>query len=84
MSEIVEEAYELVEHGLIGEPDLQSMLFDNAIAFWTANNPTFFRGTAVNTRCCFGEPKSPMTSGVRDRPASERTRGKVDLEQGRP
>ena len=47
MSEIVEEAYELVEHGLITERDLQSMLFDNAVTFWTANNPDFFKGTAI-------------------------------------
>jgi predicted TIM-barrel fold metal-dependent hydrolase len=47
MSEIVEEAYELLEHGLIGERELQSLLFDNAVAFWTANNPDFFKGTIV-------------------------------------
>jgi predicted TIM-barrel fold metal-dependent hydrolase len=47
MSEIVEEAYGLVEHDLITERDLQSMLFDNAVTFWTANNPNFFKGTAI-------------------------------------
>jgi hypothetical protein len=25
----------------------QSLLFDNAISFWTANNPNFFKGTRV-------------------------------------
>jgi predicted TIM-barrel fold metal-dependent hydrolase len=47
MAEIVEEAYELVEHGLIDEQGLRSFLFDNAITFWTANNPHFFKGTRV-------------------------------------
>jgi predicted TIM-barrel fold metal-dependent hydrolase len=47
MSEIVDEACELVERGLIGEQDLKSMLFDNAVTFWTANNPDFFMGTRV-------------------------------------
>ena len=47
MSKIVEEAYELVEREIIGEADLQSLLFDNAVSFWTANNPNFFKGTRV-------------------------------------
>jgi predicted TIM-barrel fold metal-dependent hydrolase len=47
MSRIAEEAYELVENGVIDEEALRSFLFDNAITFWTANNPDFFKGTAV-------------------------------------
>jgi len=47
MSKIAEDAYELVAHGVISESDLQSLLFDNAISFWTANNPDFFKGTRV-------------------------------------
>jgi hypothetical protein len=33
MSKIAEEAYELVEHGIMSERDLQTLLFDNAITF---------------------------------------------------
>ena len=47
MSEITEEVYELVEHGVIDEKSLRTFLFDNAITFWTANNPDFFKGTRV-------------------------------------
>jgi predicted TIM-barrel fold metal-dependent hydrolase len=47
MAEVAEEAYELVEHGLIDEAALRTFLFDNAITFWTANNPDFFKGTVV-------------------------------------
>ena len=47
MSKIAEDAFELVAHGVISESDLQSLLFDNAISFWTANNPDFFKGTRV-------------------------------------
>jgi len=47
MSEIVEEAYELVERRIINEEALRSLLFDNAITFWTANNRNFFQGTTV-------------------------------------
>jgi hypothetical protein len=49
MSQIAEEAYELVEHGIISEADLRSLLFENAVSFWTANNPDFFKGTAVES-----------------------------------
>jgi predicted TIM-barrel fold metal-dependent hydrolase len=47
MSKIIEEAYELVEHGIIDDEALRTFLFDNAIAFWTANNRDFFKGTLV-------------------------------------
>jgi len=49
MSEITDEAYELVKHGVIGEKSLRTFLFDNAIIFWTANNPDFFKGTTVES-----------------------------------
>jgi len=47
MSKIVEEAYQLVAHGIIDEESLRAFLFDNAIRFWTANNRDFFTGTTV-------------------------------------
>jgi predicted TIM-barrel fold metal-dependent hydrolase len=47
MSKIAEEAYELVEHGIIDKESLRAFVFDNAITFWTANNPDFFKGTIV-------------------------------------
>ncbi|MBV8055103.1 MAG: amidohydrolase family protein [Deltaproteobacteria bacterium] len=47
MREIVEEAYELVERGIIDEEALRSLLFDNAITFWSTNNRNFFQGTTV-------------------------------------
>jgi predicted TIM-barrel fold metal-dependent hydrolase len=49
MSKIAEETYELVEHGVIDEDSLRSFLFDNAVAFWTANNRDFFKGTALES-----------------------------------
>jgi len=47
MRECAEEAYELVEHGLIKPEELREFLFVNPVKFWTATNPNFFRGTAV-------------------------------------
>src|ERR1700683_3837613 len=47
MRECAEEAYELVEHGLIKPEELREFLFVNPVKFWTATNPNFFRGTDV-------------------------------------
>lgn len=49
MARAAEEAYELVEHGLIGEGDFRELVFDNPLRFWTAANPEFFRGTVVES-----------------------------------
>jgi predicted TIM-barrel fold metal-dependent hydrolase len=47
MTEVVPEAYELVEHGLINEVDFRDFMFANAVRFWGEVNPDFFKGTAV-------------------------------------
>jgi hypothetical protein len=48
MADVVPEAYELVEHGLIGDGDFRDFMFANAVRFWGEVNPEFFRGTAVD------------------------------------
>ena len=53
--EVVPEAYELVEHGQIDEEQFRDFVFDNPVRLWTAMNPAFFRGTAVEE----------MTAGAR-------------------
>jgi predicted TIM-barrel fold metal-dependent hydrolase len=47
MTEVVPEAFELVEHGLITDDDFQDFMFDNAVRFWGEVNPDFFKGTVV-------------------------------------
>ncbi len=47
MSEVLEEAYELVDHGLISEADFREFVFTNAASLHTALNPDFFKGTVV-------------------------------------
>jgi predicted TIM-barrel fold metal-dependent hydrolase len=47
MAEVVPEAWELVEHGLIDEDDFRDFMFTNAVRFWGEVNPEFFRGTVV-------------------------------------
>ena len=45
--EPLEEAYELVEHGIIDEDQLRDFLFVNPVKFYGSLNPEFFAGTAI-------------------------------------
>jgi len=47
MTEVVPEAYELVEHGLLSDDDFREFMFANAVRFWGEVNPDFFKGTVV-------------------------------------
>jgi predicted TIM-barrel fold metal-dependent hydrolase len=47
MSRILEEAYELVEHGLLTEQDLKDLTFSNPVRFFGGVNPGFFEGTVA-------------------------------------
>jgi predicted TIM-barrel fold metal-dependent hydrolase len=47
MGEVVPEAHELVEHGLITADDFRDFMFANAVRFWGEVNPDFFKGTVV-------------------------------------
>jgi hypothetical protein len=47
MREVVAEAFELVEDGLITEEDFADIAFRNAVRLHGGMNPAFFKGTAV-------------------------------------
>jgi predicted TIM-barrel fold metal-dependent hydrolase len=47
MADVVPEAYELVEDGLMSEDDFRNFVFANAVRFWGETNPNFFKGTVV-------------------------------------
>ena len=47
MAEVVPEAYEPVEHGLMTADDFRDFMFANAVRFWGEVNPEFFKGTVV-------------------------------------
>ena len=47
MTEVTEEAYELVEHGMMTEADFREFVFVNPTKLWTDMNPDFFKGTRV-------------------------------------
>ncbi|MBI2203345.1 MAG: amidohydrolase family protein [Candidatus Rokubacteria bacterium] len=47
MRDVLPEAWELVEHGLISTTDFRDFTFANAVRLWGSGNPAFFAGTAV-------------------------------------
>jgi predicted TIM-barrel fold metal-dependent hydrolase len=47
MSRALPEAWELVEEGLLSPEDFRDFTFTNVVRFYTAVNPDFFAGTAV-------------------------------------
>jgi predicted TIM-barrel fold metal-dependent hydrolase len=49
MSEVLEEAWELVEHGLASEDDFRDFVFTNPATLHTGMNPDFFAGTVVES-----------------------------------
>jgi predicted TIM-barrel fold metal-dependent hydrolase len=49
MAEVLEEAWEMVEHEWIDESAFEKFTFTNPVRFYTDTNPAFFKGTAVET-----------------------------------
>lgn len=47
MTEVLEEAWESVEHGLITESDFRELTFSNVVRMHGRMNPEFFKGTVV-------------------------------------
>lgn len=47
MTQVLPEAYELVEQELISENDFRDFVFTNPVKLWAGSNKSFFRGTAV-------------------------------------
>ena len=50
MAEVLEEAWEMVEHGWITEADFRDFMFTNPVRFYTRTNPEFFNGTVGRGR----------------------------------
>jgi hypothetical protein len=46
-SDVLPEAWELVECGLLSPDDFRTFAFDNAVSLWTSMNPCFFDSTSV-------------------------------------
>ncbi len=50
ITEVLEEAFELVEHGVFNEDQFRDFTFANAARFWTSLDRNFFKGTAVESQ----------------------------------
>lgn len=49
MTEVLLEAYELVEEGHLSETQFKDFAFTNAVRLWAGSNPDFFKNTSVET-----------------------------------
>ena len=49
VSEVLEEAHEMVEHGWIDAAAFREFVFTNPARFYTGTNPAFFEGTVVES-----------------------------------
>jgi predicted TIM-barrel fold metal-dependent hydrolase len=47
MTDVLAEAYELVERRQLSDEDFRDFVFGNAVHFWAGANPGFFKGTVV-------------------------------------
>jgi predicted TIM-barrel fold metal-dependent hydrolase len=47
MTEVLEEAWEMVDHGWIDEADFREFTFVNPVRFYTGTNRDYFKGTVV-------------------------------------
>lgn len=47
ISEVLEEAWELVDHGLLTPADFRAFTFEHVAELYTGGNPDFFEGTVV-------------------------------------
>ena len=47
MTEVVAEAHELVDKGVLSAEDFRDFVFTNPVTLWTAMNPDFFKGTVA-------------------------------------
>ncbi len=50
MNEVLAEAYELVEDGVMSSEDFRDFTYTNPVHFWADANPDFFKGTAIETQ----------------------------------
>ena len=63
MTDVVPEAYELLEDGLVNENDFRDFTFANAVRFWGTANPSFFKGTAVEKEAAAVLAESKQKAG---------------------
>ena len=50
MTDVLGEAYEGVEDGVLSQDDFRDFVFANPVRLWTSMNPDFFAGTAIESQ----------------------------------
>src|SRR5881296_614962 len=65
MTDVVPEAYELVEHELLTADDFRDFMFTNAVRFCGEVNPDFFKGTVVENAAAEALARPTGASAVR-------------------
>ena len=50
MADVLDEAWEMVEHGLLDEAEFRDVHVREPGRFYTGTNPDFFKGTVVEAR----------------------------------
>ena len=90
MTEPVEEAYELVEDGLIGESDFRELMFLNPARLHAGMNPAFFDGTVCERSRHAGarrravDDRSPIPARPREPVEARRRIARHLVRKGRP
>ena len=61
MTDVLGEAYEGVEDGVLSQDDFRDFVFTNPVRLWTSMNPDFFVGTAIESqvRACVTQDQAP-------------------------
>ena len=59
MTEVLPEAYELVDKGLLSPADFRDFVFAFPVSLWAGTNPDFFRGTVVEQSVDAIRPSTP-------------------------
>ncbi|MEV7040421.1 amidohydrolase family protein [Amycolatopsis sp. NPDC051061] len=64
MTEVLHEAHELVEHGLVDQTQFRELVFSNTVELHAGANPDFFKGTVVE-QAVADELAGRVTTGER-------------------
>src|SRR5262249_20178838 len=70
MMDVIPEAYELVDDGVITPEDFRDFTFTNAVRLWGTQNPKFFEGTA-GARAAGAGPAEPKRAPASVGPGGE-------------
>ena len=71
MNQVVPEAYELVEKGLVSDAGFRDFMCTNPVRFWGEANPDFFKGTVVEETAAAILSEGTVETGLNGHAASQ-------------